>query len=448
MATFYIKTYGCQMNERDSEALSCLLENCGYTAVDSEEQAEIIIFNTCSVRDQAERKVVGKVGLLRRRKREQPGLILGLVGCMAQNHGEALLKELPQLDFVTGTDRLHTVPETISRIQQERRQAVDVATGQDSFVELTGHQRGSVCSFVAVMRGCDQFCSYCIVPHTRGREKSRPPQDIIDEVQRLVDGGTREILLLGQNITAYGVAEARHEARYRPEHSPFAELLASLDAIPGLARIRFTSPHVRYMNDHFIEAICSLPKVCKAFHIPVQAGSNRILQLMRRSYTAEEYLERIAAIRARLPELSLSTDIIVGFPTESDEDFAATRELMRQVDYDMAYIFRYSPRSGTKAAHDYPDDIPEDTKHQRNQTLLEDLAAGSERRNERFRGRTLDVLVEGVSKRNEERWTGRTDLNKVCNFVPVPGVQPGAVVQVKITRSTANSLFGEALGGQ
>lgn len=433
------------MNERDSEALSCLLESSGYQAVASEADADIIIFNTCSVRDQAERKVIGKLGLLRRLKRDKPGLILGLVGCMAQNHGAALLKQLPQLDFVTGADRLHSVPDSIRRAQLRQDRSAEVAMGPDQFVELTGHYPGQICAFVSVMRGCDQFCSYCIVPHTRGRERSRPRQDILDEVQRLVDNGTREILLLGQNITAYGMAETRHDDSRRPDHSPFAELLTELNDISGLKRIRFTSPHVRFMNDHFVDAICSLPKVCKAFHIPVQAGSNRILKLMRRSYSAEEYLERIAAIRSRLPEHSFSTDVIVGFPTESDEDFAQTRELMAQVDFDMAYIFRYSPRSGTKAAKDYPDDVPDELKRRRNQILLDDLEAGSARRNERFRGRVLEVLVEGVSKRNAERWTGRSDLNKVCNFVPVPGIEPGDLVNVTITRATANSLFGEAV---
>ncbi|MGI5922453.1 MAG: tRNA (N6-isopentenyl adenosine(37)-C2)-methylthiotransferase MiaB [Lentisphaeria bacterium] len=445
MSTFHIKTYGCQMNERDSEALSCLLESSGYQAVASEADADIIIFNTCSVRDQAERKVIGKLGLLRRLKRDKPGLILGLVGCMAQNHGAELLKQMPQLDFVTGTDRLHSVPDSIRRAQLRQTRSVEVAMGPDQFVELTGHYPGQICAFVSVMRGCDQFCSYCIVPHTRGRERSRPRQDILDEVRRLVDNGTREILLLGQNITAYGMAETRHDESRRPDHSPFAELLAELNEVSGLARIRFTSPHVRFMNDHFVDAICSLPKVCKAFHVPVQAGSNRILKLMRRSYSAEEYLERIAAIRNRLPECSFSTDVIVGFPTESDDDFAQTRDLMAQVDFDMAYIFRYSPRSGTKAAKDYPDDVPDELKHQRNQILLDDLAAGSARRNERFSGRVLEVLVEGVSKRNVERWTGRNDLNKVCNFVPVPGIKPGDLVNVTITRTTANSLFGEAV---
>jgi tRNA-2-methylthio-N6-dimethylallyladenosine synthase len=445
MATFHIKTYGCQMNERDSEALSCLLENCGHQAVDHENAAEIIIFNTCSVRDQAERKVIGKIGLLRRLKREKPGLILGLVGCMAQNHGEALLQQLPQLDFVTGTDRLHSVPESIRRVQECQQRSAELSTGPDQFVELGGHFPGQVSAMVSVMRGCDQFCSYCIVPHTRGRERSRPQGEILAEVRRLVEQGTREVLLLGQNITAYGIVERRHDDSYRPDHSPFADLLAALHEIPGLARIRFTSPHVRFMNDHFIDSICSLPKVCKAFHIPVQSGANRILKLMRRSYTAEEYRERIAAICSRLPERAFSTDIIVGFPGETEEDFAQTRALMAEVDFDMAYIFRYSPRSGTKAARDYADDVPEEVKRERNQLLLDDLAAGSARRNERFRGRELEVLVEGVSKRNAERWTGRSDLNKVCNFVPLPGTKVGDLIKVKVTRSTANSLFGEVL---
>jgi tRNA-2-methylthio-N6-dimethylallyladenosine synthase len=445
MPCFYIKTYGCQMNERDSEALACLLEKRGLAPASSEEDADVIILNTCSVRDQAERKAIGKAGLLKRRKAVKPELVIGIIGCMAQNRGESLLEELPHIDFIAGTDRLAAVPDLVEQAQAGQR-LVDLArdTGPTP-PEANGHQPGNICAMVSVMRGCDQFCSYCIVPYTRGREHSRSIPDIVAEATRLVEAGTKEILLLGQNITAYGLAEIRRRDKQRPpsDQSPFADLLEALNDVPGLARIRFTSPHVSFMNDRFIDAVCQLPKVCKAFHIPLQSGSDRILSMMRRSYTATEYRDRIAAIRSRLPEVAFSTDVIVGFPTETDEDFRQTRELMAEVAFDMAYIFRYSPRTGTKAAEKFPDDVPEEIKHERNQALLNDLEQAAIVRNRSFQGRVLEVLVEGVSKRNPDRWTGRCDLNKTCNFAPTPGLEPGMLAPFRVLRTSANSLFGE-----
>lgn len=445
MLCFYIKTYGCQMNERDSEALACLLEKHGLTPAASEEDADVIILNTCSVRDQAERKAIGKAGLLKRRKAVKPELVIGIIGCMAQNRGESLLEELPHLDFIAGTDRLAVIPDLIEQAQAGRR-LVDLArdTGPTP-PEANSHQPGNICAMISVMRGCDQFCSYCIVPYTRGREHSRPIPDIVAEATRLVEAGAKEILLLGQNITAYGLAEIRRRDQQHPppDQSPFADLLEALNDVPGLARIRFTSPHVSFMNDRFVDAVCRLPKVCKAFHIPLQSGSDRILSMMRRSYTAAEYRDRIAAIRSRLPEVAFSTDVIVGFPTETEEDFRETRELMAEVAFDMAYIFRYSPRTGTKAAEKFPDDVPEEVKHERNQALLDDLEQAAIVRNRSFQGRVLEVLVEGVSKRNPDRWTGRCDLNKTCNFAPTPGLAPGMLAPFRVLRTSANSLFGE-----
>ena len=433
------------MNERDSEALACLLEADGAVSTDSEEDADLIVFNTCSVRDQAERKAIGKIGFMKKIKARKPGLVVGCIGCMAQNYGDKLLKDLPVLDFVVGTDQIHRVPEIVKDILRMRRRTAETQLDKIIRPELDGHHPGAVVAEVAVMRGCDQFCSYCIVPHTRGREKSRPIPAIVEEVKRLVDAGTREILLLGQNITAYGVAEARQDGIYTKDFSAFADLLAAVNDVPGLARIRFTSPHVHFMNDKFIQAVRDLPKVCKCFHVPLQSGSDRILKLMRRSYTAAEYLDCIRKIREGLPEVNFTTDVIVGFPTETEEDFNLTRQLMKDVVYDMAYIFRYSPRAGTKSARDYPDDVPEETKHLRNQILLEDLEAGAAERNARFKDTVQEILVEGVSKRNSERWTGRTTLNKVCNFLPVEGIRPGDLVNVRIKRTTANSLFGEIM---
>lgn len=446
MLKFHIKTYGCQMNERDSEALACLLESKGYRETESEQEADIMIFNTCSVRDQAERKVIGKVGLMKRLKQEKPQLILGIIGCMAQRMGEELLRELPHLDFVAGTDQLQNVPAILEDLLTKRQLRIaSTLTGPGVFRELDGHRPGRLIAEISVMRGCDQFCTYCIVPYCRGREKSRPIEAIVDEAQRLVDGGTREILLLGQNITAYGVAEARRAGVWTPQFSAFADLLAALNEVKGLERIRFTSPHVRFMNDKFIEAIAGLPKVCKCFHIPVQSGSDRILKKMNRNYTAAEYLDRIAAIRSRVPSALFSTDIIVGFCSETREEFNMTHRLMQEVGYDMAYIFRYSQREGTRAAQSMPDDVPEAEKHERNQILLEELNSSVARHNASMVGTVAPVLIEGVSPRNPERWCGRSDLNKMVLFTPSAQTPAGAIRNFRIVRTTGNALYGESV---
>ncbi len=444
MYLFHIRTYGCQMNERDSESLSCLLEAHGHQSVMEEEAADVLIFNTCSVRDQAERKVIGKIGILKRLKARKPGTKIGIIGCMAQRLGESLFEKLPHVDFVVGTGQMQQVPAIFTRIAAGETHIAALSL-EGSGAELSGHREGALSAYISVMRGCDQFCTYCIVPTTRGREKSRPIPEIVEEVRQQVACGTREVLLLGQNITAYGVAEARREGIYTSEFSAFADLLQALQEIPGLLRIRFTSPHVRYMNQKFIETVCSLPKVCKAFHIPLQSGSKRILAAMNRGYNAEEYLQCIEGIRRLAPQAVFSTDIIVGFPGETREEFEQTRQVMQQVQYDMAYIFRYSQREGTRAAQTLQDDVPEEEKMLRNQILLNELAEGVEKRNKAYIGKAVEVLVEGKSKRNEERWTGRTDLNKVCIFPPEEEIAPGDLCQVKIRRTTSNSLFGDIM---
>jgi tRNA-2-methylthio-N6-dimethylallyladenosine synthase len=284
------------------------------------------------------------------------------------------------------------------------------------------------------------------VPRVRGRECSRRPEDVIREVRQLVGQGTKEIFLLGQNVTAYGIVEARRAGVYSPEASPFAELLRAVNDVPGVERVRFTSPHAKFMNQAFLDAVCELPKVCKGFHIPLQSGADRILDLMQRGYTATEYLARIRSLRERLPEVGFSTDVIVGFPMETDAEFAATRQAMHEAGFDMAYIFKYSPRPGTHAAETLPDDVPQAVKDERNQVLLADLAARAESANTRYQGRTVRVLVEGESKRNPARWTGRSDTSKVCIFPRPAGMQPGDLVEVIINRTTANSLFGRVAG--
>lgn len=441
--TFHIKTYGCQMNERDSEALACLLEMHGYRETDEESTADVLIFNTCSVRDQAERKVIGKVGIMKKLKRERPALVIGVIGCMAQRLGEELLKELPHLDFVAGTDQLQSIPAILDECITKKTRKCAIEMGPGVFRELDGHRPGRLIAEVSVMRGCDQFCTYCVVPYCRGREKSRSIQAIVDEAKMLADTGTKELLLLGQNITAYGVSEARAQGIYTPEFSAFADLLEALQEVDGIERIRFTSPHVRFMNARFVEAVASLPKVCKSFHVPVQSGSDRILKLMHRNYTAAEYLDRIAAIKARVPQATFSTDIIVGFCSETEEEFEMTHQVMREVGYDMAYIFRYSQREGTMAAKTLPDDIPEEVKHERNQILLAELNSHVAAANAALVGSTLPVLVEGPSARGPKRWYGRTDTNKMLLFDHTDEIHVGDIREFTVTRATENALYGK-----
>lgn len=444
--TFHIRTYGCQMNVRDSEALKCLLEERGFRSVGSEEAADILLFNTCSVRDTAERKVFGRVGALKQLKRERPDVLIGVIGCMAQHHGAGLIERMPHVDLVIGTDQLHTLPERLNEAFAGHRSLVSIEAGTQVLGQLTGHESGHHSAYVSVMRGCDQFCSYCVVPHVRGREKSRPVEDIVEEVLSVVADGTTEIILLGQNITAYGLREARQQEGFTPALSPFADLLRAVHGVPGVRRIRFTSPHPKFMNRCFIDTICELPNVCKAFHIPLQSGSDRILKLMRRGYTAAEYLERIQRIRDGAPKSVFSTDVIVGFPGETDGEFALTRAVMGQVGFDMAYIFKYSPRRGTIAERTMTDDVPTSVKEERNQVLLADLGARTSGLNRAYVSQVVEVLVEGHSKRNAQRWSGRSKANKVCLFEPTSGLKPGDFVDVRITSSTAHSLFGEIVG--
>jgi tRNA-2-methylthio-N6-dimethylallyladenosine synthase len=437
---FYIKTYGCQMNERDSEAAASALIGEGYRKVEDEKEADILLFNTCSVRDQAERKALGKVGILIKLKKQKPHIIIGVIGCMAQRLKEKIIEDIPHVDFVAGTDQFHKLPEIIAGQIRKREHVVAVDADTDVLENLSGHLYSSnqVSAFISVMRGCNRFCSYCIVPYVRGREKSRPADDIIEEAEALVDSGISEIILLGQNIAAYGL-EGRGQAT---EESPFAELLKELNGIEELRRIRFTSPHPQYFNEKLMDAVANIPKVCKNLHLPLQSGSDRILKLMNRHYTSEKYLSIVKSLKEKAPGITFSSDIIVGFPSETEDDFLATRNIMNEVSFDNAYIFKYSPRSGTKAA-EMKDDVPQSVKEERNQILLADLAKTTERNNKALVGKTIEVLVEGVSRRNASRWCGRSGTNKVVVFEPASGIKIGDLVNLKINRATAMTLFGE-----
>ncbi len=438
----YIKTYGCQMNERDSEALAGMLAARGHQLTAAEEEADVLLFNTCSVREQAERKAVGKVGFMKKLKQRNPDLLIGILGCMAQRRGEELFHELPHLDFVLGTGQLHTLPDLLEQLAEERKRIVEVAESSAVLTGMGCHYLtpGSCTAQIAITRGCNRFCAYCIVPYVRGREISRDHDDVVREARELAEAGIREILLLGQNVAAYGLGGNINPPP--PGVSPFADLLEELAKIDGIRRIRFTSPYVSYFNDRLIRAIAATPKVCRNIHLPLQSGSNRILRAMNRQYTAESYLETVEKLQAAMPEITFSTDVIVGFPGEEESDFNATRELMERVGFDNAFIFKYSPRPGTRAAA-LDDQVPQSVKEERNQLLLADLAARTHRHLRALVGTEQAVLVEGVSKRMQERWSGRTDGNRTVHFLPIDGLKAGDVVPVRILRAGNVSLFGE-----
>ena len=443
----HIKTYGCQMNERDSEALAGMLTETGHTMVDAEGAADVLLFNTCSVREQAERKAKGKIGYMRKLKAKNPELVIGALGCMAQRLGNELLNELPHLDFVLGTGQLHTLVPLIESIRADRRQVASITESADVLTGMGSHYRpeGGVAGFkaqIAITRGCNRFCSYCIVPYVRGREISREPEDVIAEARALVADGAKEIMLLGQNVAAYGWGGNVNPPP--PGISPFAELLEELDRIPELLRIRFTSPYPSYFNDRLIGAIASSRAVCRNIHLPLQSGSDRILKAMNRQYTAESYREVVKAIRSAMPDVTFSTDVIVGFPGETDDDFRRTRELMNEVGYDNSFIFKYSPRPGAKSAEE-EDSVPQEVKEERNAILLDDLKNRVAAALRTQVGSVQEVLVEGTSPRNPERWSGRTGTNRVVHFLPVPDVEPGTLRRVRITRAGSVSLFGELL---
>ena len=443
----FIKTYGCQMNIRDSEAIAGMLKNANYEIVDHESKADILLFNTCSVREAAENKAIGKVGFMRKLKKDKPHLIIGILGCMAQSKGDELFERLPHLDFVLGTGQLHKLLDTVNSLVEERKQMLLTAECNDVLTQMGVHYNdgdtsnfSNYSSFIAITRGCNRFCSYCIVPYVRGREISRTIEDVVAEARELVASGTKEITLLGQNVAAFGLGGNVNP----PEEgiSPFADLLVELNKIEGLERIRFTSPYVSYFNDKLIQTMADCKKICHNIHLPMQSGSNRILKLMNRQYTREMYLEKVAKMRALMPDITFSTDIIVGFPGETEEDFMMTKTLMEEVGYDNAYIFKYSPRKGTKAAA-MDDQISQEIKEERNQILLQVLRKQVESDIKKLLGTTQELLVEGVTKTNKDRFFGKTDTSWVVNFIPNADTKVGDIVKVKITQANAVTAVGE-----
>ncbi|MCW5549535.1 MAG: tRNA (N6-isopentenyl adenosine(37)-C2)-methylthiotransferase MiaB [Opitutaceae bacterium] len=444
MNRVHIKTYGCQMNERDSEAVAAMLRARGYRIVGAEDECDIMLLNTCSVRDAAEQKAIGKAGYLAARKKKQPDFVLGILGCMAQNRGATLLDQLPDVDLIVGTQKFHQVPDYLDNLRAARAAGVPVGETIVDIAEEAGSQNTirehvlaekQVSAFVSIQQGCNMDCAFCIVPKTRGDERSRPMDDIVRECEQLAAKGVREITLLGQIVTSYGRRDYTHTGGI----SPFVQLIERVHAIPDIARIRFTSPHPRGFKQDLVEAYGRLPKLCPYVHLPLQSGSNRILKAMNRPYSRERYREIVDALRAVTPDMYFSTDVIVGFPGETEGDFAQTRELFEACNYDMAYIFKYSIRTGTPAEA-MPDQVPEEVKEARNRILLDLLRANSERRNAALLGTVEEVLVEGPDKTGK-KFTGRTRGNRVCVFDADPRLV-GELVPLKIERASVSTLYG------
>ncbi len=431
----HISTYGCQMNEHDSEIMRALLEESGYRWTDDINEADLVVLNTCSVREHAEQRVLGLLGNLKHQKEKKPGMIIAVGGCMAQNPEiqEFLRKKAPYVDVVFGTRNYHKLPALIKEAEETGAKVFEPACEDDEIPGiLPVHYASRVKAYVTIIYGCNNFCTYCIVPYTRGREKSRPPKEIYEEVARLVDQGFLEVMLLGQNVNSYG--------KDLEEDINFARLLKMLDRIPGLARIRYTTSHPRDFTDELIDTIADSEKVCEHFHLPLQAGSNNILKQMNRGYTREDYFKLTEKIRQRVPGASITTDIIVGFPGETDKDFYETLDLVRRVRFDAAYTFIYSPRYGTPAAK-MRDDISQEAKKERLKKLNQVQNQITLEINKTCEGKTFEILVEGRSKTNPDRWSGRTRTNKIVVFEGEEDLE-GKLVDVEIECARTWTLFG------
>ncbi len=448
MPSFFIKTYGCQMNERDSEQVARQLLARGYERAVREDEADVVLLNTCSVRDQAEQKALAKMRNLTGVKRRRRGLLLGYMGCMAQSRAGQLLKETPGVDLVVGTQQFHRVADYVDSLLDPalqdmdslvRRPIVDVSAESGSQNTIKDHVLAprQVTAFVSIMQGCNMRCSFCIVPDTRGAERGRPLEDIVREVEGLAEAGIREVTLLGQIVNLYG----RHEFPAVDGKSPFVQLLERLDAVPALERIRFTSPHPIGFRSDLVRAFARLPKLCESVHLPLQSGSDAILKRMRRGYTADRFRRLVAALREARPEMALSTDIIVGFPGETEADYLATRSLVEEIGFDQAFIFRYSPRKDTAAAG-MNEQVDEDEKMRRNQDLLGVLDRIAMEKTRPLVGQEVEILVEGPSKTNPSRLAGRTRTNRLVVF-PGDGRHVGQLLRVRITETTGFTLYGD-----
>jgi tRNA-2-methylthio-N6-dimethylallyladenosine synthase len=427
--SFHVTTFGCQMNEHDSERMKGMLESLGYAEASDRADADLILFNTCSIREKADERFVAHLGEARALKRSDPERIIGVGGCWAQSVKEDVFRRFPFVDVAFGPGQVHKLAEFLTSESL-------TAQGFFEFEGFTGRlpekRAREFQAWVQISVGCNMRCAFCIVPSTRGREVSRPLRELVAEVERQAADGVREVTLLGQNVNSYG-------RDLRPERASFAQLLYELDAIDGIDRIRYTSPHPKDMREDVIRAHAELPSVCEHIHLPLQSGSSRVLKAMRRPYDRQRYMDRVALIREHVPDCALTTDIIVGFPGETEAEFAETLAVAEEVGYDGAFTFIFSPRRGTEAAT-LPDHVPHEVQVERMQRLVEVVQRRAHERAQRFVGRTMEVLVEGPSRHDPARLRGRTRHNKVVNFDGVAA--PGELVQVEITGATSQTLTG------
>lgn len=453
MAKVFIKTYGCQMNERDSEQVANTFVENGYTLTPEEHEADVILVNTCSVRDQAEQKALGKMGMMGKHRERKPHVVYGFMGCMAQSRGEELFKNVPHLDLVVGTQKYHRVFDYVDGILRRRMEqrmddpslalvgesVCDIGEEEASQNTIRDHlsKPRQATAFVSIMQGCNMRCSFCIVPDTRGRERGRPILDIVDEVKRLRDAGVREVTLLGQIVNLYGRTEfAKVDGK-----SPFVQLLEAVHEVEGIERIRFTSPHPIGYRQDLVEAFTYLPKLASHIHFPMQSGSDRILKRMRRPYKNQKFIDICENMKAARADLAITTDIIVGFPGETEEDFTETVECVKRLQFDNAFVFRYSPRKDTPAA-EMDEQLPERVKEERNQVLLEVVGEIAKSKNQALVGSRQQILVEGPSKTNKSRLSGRTSQNKIVIIEGDAERMTGELLDVDIEESTGFTLYG------
>ena len=436
---YLIETFGCQMNVHDSERMAGLLEQAGYESTGDAEDADVVVINTCSVREHAEEKLYTRLGELRVMAQERGhNPIVAVAGCVAQQEGQTLLRRSPGVaDIVVGTQAIRRLPMLIERAQHSRRPVVDLDPFEDVTFPLGVTRRSDpVKAYVTIIEGCNEFCSFCVVPYTRGNERMRPKADILAEVREAADQGRREVQLLGQIVNHYAAPD--------DSSCDFAALLEAVHQIEGIDRIRFASPHPRHVTDSFLDVIERLPKVCRHLHLPVQSGSSRVLKAMRRRYTRDGYLELVEQIRKRLPTMALSTDMIVGFPGESEADFEETLSLTQQVGFNSMFSFKYSPRPNTLADKRMPDDVPEDEKTRRIISLQSVQRAIQTRIHESLVGQTVSVLIDSASRKRETELSGRTSQNTVVNM-PGPASWIGHIAAVRIERAGPHSVWGHPL---
>ena len=430
MRRYHVTTFGCQMNEHDSERMKGMLDSLGYAEAESRDQADLILFNTCSIRESADNRFIAHLGEAKRLKSEDPARVVGVGGCWAQSVKDEVFRRFPFVDVAFGPGQIHRLAEFLTSDSL-------TAQGYFEFEDVSGHlpmkRARDFQAWLQISQGCNCVCSYCIVPSVRGREASRDPGELLAEVERLAADGVSEVTLLGQNVNSYG-RDLPKEARIT-----FAELLARVDAVPGVERIRYTSPHPKDLREDVIRAHAELPSLCEHIHLPLQSGSTPVLKRMRRTYSRERYLDRVALIREHVPDCAITTDIIVGFPGETDEDFGRTLEVVYEVGYDGAFTFIFSPRRGTEAAG-FDDQLPHAVKRERMERLVELVQARARERAARFVGRSMEVLVEGPSRTDASRLRGRTRHNKTVNFDGT--ASPGELVEVEITGATSTTLSG------